>query len=306
MTCLTPIQEAMILQTVMKAVQVGFAVITETKMCDLFELNVRMHDMQLEMRHLGERVQNNEDKIKYNSAKLDAQQMSLALRAMDEAEKQLKLVGLGDTFSKLTDRTAQRVAVTNWIHTYLDISLSQFGGVGIQPIVPKNSPSFVILNFLSTNDARHFESIVFKKRNNKEIPDEVKTQRWTVNSLELGGDEETYQYIQQAIVNSYNEHCEEAGMDKYQLQQHHIGMIRITPTKRFIKGKPHILMDFLDPCDRITSMLWYSGIDPFKDYDFSFDIPNPRTRRKALENPAYAEYTIGVKGLWNAKARSKW
>ena len=98
----------------------------------------------------------------------------------------------------------------------------------------------------------------------------------------------------------------DAGKDKYHLQQHHIGMIKINPTKRFFKGKPHILMDFLDPCDRITSMFWYPGIDPFKDHDFSLDIPNPRTRKKAEEIPAYADYTIGAKGLWNIKARSRW
>ena len=237
---------------------------------------------------------------------MDAQQRILALNAMDEADKQLKLVGLGDVFSRLTDRSAQRLAVIAWVHEHLDVSLQQFCGVGITHIVPKSSPSFVILNFLSTNDARHFESIVFKKRSNKDIPDEVKTQRWTVNSLELGGDEDTFNYIQNCIVNSYNEHCDEAGKDRFKLQQHHIGMIKISTTKRFFKGKPYILMDFLDPCDRISSLLWYSGLDPFKDHDFSLDIPNPRTRGKAREIPAYAEFTLATKGLWNVKARSKW
>ena len=164
MTDMTPIQEAILMQSVMKAVQVGFTVISETKMRDLFELNVRLNDMELEMRTMGERLQNNEDRVKYNSAKLDAQQMTLALKAMDEAEKQLKLIGLGDVFSKHIDRSAQRQAVIHWIHNNLEISLQQFGGVGITTIVPKNSPSFVILNFLSASDARLFESLVFKKR----------------------------------------------------------------------------------------------------------------------------------------------
>ena len=39
---------------------------------------------------------------------------------------------------------------------------------------------------------------------------------------------------------------------------------------------------------------------------FSLEIPSPRTRKKAEEVPAYADYTIGAKGLWNVRARSRW
>ena len=65
-------------------------------------------------------------------------------------------------------------------------------------------------------------------------------------------------------------------------------------------------MDFIDPCDRISCLLWYQGIDPFKDHDFSLPIPNPRTREKASTNPAYAEHTLAEKGLWLAKPRPRW
>ena len=97
--------------------------------------------------------------------------------AMDNTDKQLKMIGLGDIFEKLTDRSAQRLTVIKWIHDKIDESVQQYGGVGVTPVVPRGSPGFVILTFLSTNDVRHFEGIVSKKRRNKEIPDAVKTQR---------------------------------------------------------------------------------------------------------------------------------
>ena len=175
--------------------------------------------------------------------------------------------------------------------------------IGIVPVVPRGSPSVVILNFLSTNDARHFEGLIAGKRKNKEFPEEIKTQRWSVNSTALS-DGGIHLYIQNEVVNAYNTHCEEAGKEEFKLQQCHIGMIKISTSKWLYQGKAHILMDFIDQCDQISCLLWYQGIDPFKDHDFSQPIPNPKTREKASTIPAYAEFTLAEKGLWLAKPRS--
>ena len=46
---LTNIQQAILQSNIIKAVQVGFAVIAETKIHDLFELNVRFGAMEHEI-----------------------------------------------------------------------------------------------------------------------------------------------------------------------------------------------------------------------------------------------------------------
>ena len=78
-------------------------------------------------------------------------------------------------------------------------------------------------------------------------------------------------------------------------------MIRIGTSQKFIKGKVHVLFDFIDPCDRVSSLLWYQGHDPFEHHDFSLGIPNPKTRAKATSNPEYAKYTFKKGGLWTVK-----
>ena len=143
----------------MKAVQVGFTVIAETKMYDLYELNIKFGAMEWELRNIRELAHNNKELIKYNSGRLDAQQKVLAMVAMDDTDKQLKMIGLGDIFEKETDRSAQQLAVINWIHDNIDESVQQYGGVCVTPIAPWDSPGFVILYFLSTSDVRHFEEM---------------------------------------------------------------------------------------------------------------------------------------------------
>ena len=80
-------------------------------------------------------------------------------------------------------------------------------------------------------------------------------------------------------------------------------MIRIGTSQKFVKGKVHVIFYFLDPCDRVSSLLWYQGTDPFRNHDFSQAIPNPKTRAKITSNSEYAKYTLKDKGLWTAKAR---
>ena len=183
--------------------------------------------------------------------------------------------------------------------------MQQYGGIRITPIVTRASPGFVILFFLSTSDARHFEGTVSRKKKNIEIPDLICTQRWAVSSSALAGDEESIFYIQNEVVNYYNDHMERMGLEQFQLQQHHIRMIRINTSQKFVKGKPQVLFDFLDPCDRLSCLLWYQGTDPFRDHDFSLAIPNQKTRAKIASNAEYAKYTLEDKGLWTVKPRTR-
>ena len=46
----------------------------------------------------------------YNSSRLDAQLKVLAIREMDDADTNLKMVGLGDTFEKLMD-----IIILDWL-----------------------------------------------------------------------------------------------------------------------------------------------------------------------------------------------
>ena len=73
--------------------------------------------------------------------------------------------------------------------------------------------------------------------------------------------------------------------------------LRIGTSQKFIKGKVHVLFDFIDPCDRVASLLWYQDHDPFEHHDFSQEIPNPRTREKASTNNEYAKLTLKEHGL---------
>ena len=134
------------------------------------------------------------------------------------------------------------------------------------------------------------------------ISDKEFTTRCTINSSSLvAGDEDTLQYIQGEIANAYNDHMEEANLD-YKLQLHHVSQIIIGTSQRSINGKVHVLIDFLDPCDQVTSLLWYQDQDPFASHDISQDIPNPRTRYKAKTNAEYAKLTLKEHGLWTVKA----
>ena len=70
----------------------------------------------------------------------------------------------------------------------------------------------------------------------------------------------------------------------YLLKEHHRLLIRIGTNQHFIKGKLHILMDFVDPCDRVSTLLWYEDREPFYRHDFKQSIPNPATQTKAFSD----------------------
>ena len=224
---------------------------------------------------------------------------------MEAAETKLKLFGIGEIFGKSKDTSVQRKAIIDWIHKHLKESVNEFGSLGITPIVPRTGPGFVILDFLNAGDAKHFEGTVVRKRNNKDIPGTIHTQRWFICSSQLTGDNESIFYIQNTIVNNYNHHMDVVGLE-YRLQELHIRMIRIGSSQKFLKGKAYIVFDFLDPCDNITSLLWYQGTDSFRDHDVKLVIPNPKTRAKIASNDEYAKFTLKDKGLWTTKARARY
>ena len=96
------------------------------------------------------------------------------------------------------------------------------------------------------------------------------------------------------------------GIEEFKLQQHHIGMIRINTSQRFVKGKPQILFDFLDLCDQLSCLLWYHGTDPFRNHDFNLAIPNRRTRAKIASNilwkrKGYGQLNLGQEGMIGKK-----
>ena len=208
-TTLSTIQQAILQSNIIKAVQTAFASIAEVCKNNLFELNVRLGAMEHEMHRIGDYVFSNKEVIRYNYQRIDAQQKALAITAMETAECKLKLFRISDTFDKIRDMTEQRVAIIGWIHHNPKESVQRYGSMAITPILPRQGQGFVVLTFPSTNDTRHFEGTVSRKRNNKVIPDKEQTQRWSISSSSLlAGDDESIYYIQNTIVNTYNQHME--------------------------------------------------------------------------------------------------
>lgn len=72
-TALTQVQQAILQSNIIKSVQSGFAIIAEIQINDLFELNVKMGVMELEMQRLGDLAFANQTMIKNNSCRIDAQ-----------------------------------------------------------------------------------------------------------------------------------------------------------------------------------------------------------------------------------------
>ena len=242
--------------------------------------------------------------IEHNSTRIDAQQKHLTTSELDSAERILKLNGIGEVFKCYDkDMSKQKKAVSDWIYDNLHKSLHRYGCITITPILPKFGNPYVMLTFRGVSNARHFEHTVATLRKNKEIGDKVYTTRWSVNSRALvAGDFHTINYIQQDIAKNYNVWMNRYVLD-YKLVDHHIGMIQVNTSQCFVKGKQHILIDFIDPCDGVTVMLWYMGQDPFFGHDYNKDISNPKTWEKADKEKDYSRMTLKDQGLWKRKPR---
>ena len=59
-------------------------------------------------------------------------------------------------------------------------------------------------------------------------------------------------------------------------------------------------MDFVDTCDRVSTLLWYEERDPFDRHDFKQAIPNLATQTKSSSDLEYVKMTIKEQGLWTA------
>ena len=67
--------------------------------------------------------------------------------------------------------------------------------------------------------------------------------------------------------------------------------LELAHLQRF-NGNVHVLMEFLDQCDWVTSLLWYQGQDPFAHHDFFQNNSKPRTCNKAKTSAKYAKLTL--------------
>ena len=61
----------------------------------------------------------------------------------------------------------------------------------------------------------------------------------------------------------------------YKLQEFHGHLLRIEQKTQYIKGKTNIIIEFTDPCDRVSKLAFYENHDPFALHDFEKEIPNP-------------------------------
>ena len=125
----------------------------------------------------------------------------------------------------------------------------------------------------------------------------VYSNRWTINSSELiAGHDDAIKYYQDSIINSYNHHMVHNNLN-FKLQEFHGPLLRIEPKTHYIKGKANIIIEFTDPCDRVSKLAFYESHDPFALHDFEKEIPNPKTREHAASNISYQKCTLKDHGL---------
>ena len=84
----------------------------------------------------------------------------------------------------------------------------------------------------------------------------------------------------------------------YKLESFHGNMLRIEPKTRHVHSQAHILIEFTDPCDRVSKLIFYENHDPFAFHDFTKEIPNPKTRDYAETNLSYKKCTLKEYGLY--------
>ena len=93
---------------------------------------------------------------------------------------------------------------------------------------------------------------------------------------------------------------ERAGLT-YKLESHHGPMLRLEVKTKYVRGQAHILVEFIDPCDRVTKLTFYEESNPFHKHDFKETIPNPKTREYTRNNTAYKDCTLAEYGLYKEK-----
>ena len=127
--------------------------------------------------------------------------------------------------------------------------------------------------------------------------EKVYTNRWTISSNDLvAGSMDAFKHYQDCIIGYYNEHMNANNLP-YKLESFHGNMLRIEPKTRHLKGKVHIVIEFVDPCDKVSKLTFYENNDPFAGHDFSNKIPNPKTREHASSNTNYKKCTLKEYGL---------
>ena len=62
---------------------------------------------------------------------------------------------------------------------------------------------------------------------------------------------------------SHKRDREHSGNLDFKLHEYHGPMLRIEPKTHYIKGKVNIIIEFTDPCDRVSKLAFYENQDPF-------------------------------------------
>ena len=180
---------------------------------------------------------------------------------------------------------------------------NQLRVLSVTPVIPLKSQAYVLLTFLTSNDARSFKSKLSHLKKEDKTLDKVYTNRWTISSSELiAGDADAIKLYQDSIISYYNEHMEINKLP-YKLERFHGNMLRIEPKTRYVRSQVHILIEFTDLCDKVSKLIFYENNDPFACHDFSNEIPNPKAREYAANNTSYKKCTLKEYGLYRQVKR---
>ena len=97
--------------------------------------------------------------------------------------------------------------MTSWIMKYMHRDANQLRVLSVTPITPPKSQAYVLLTFLTSNDARSFESKMSNLKKEDNTHAKVYVNRWTISSSELiAGDADVIKFYQYCIISYYNEH----------------------------------------------------------------------------------------------------
>ena len=106
-------------------------------------------------------------------------QKSIVVSKMGEAERKLKLTGVSLGTGTKED---QKRTVTSWIMKYMHRDANQLRVLSVTPITPPKSQAYVLLTFLTSNDARSFESKMSNLKKEDNTHAKVYINRWTISS----------------------------------------------------------------------------------------------------------------------------
>ena len=294
------------------AVQHGFRIEARIDELDSFGRDLAIHSLSKRIEKLEVEVKVTTNTQHHIRKDLNAVRRDIATDKIEKAERVLKLLGV-EHITDLRTYDEVRFKVAEYIKCHLGPTMHSFKTISIIPVIPQGTRTkpYAILKFLDVNDARHFEGAFSRYKRDSTThrtrdDSKIFTVRWAISGSELTGSSDELADIQGIIADDYNERMTAAGKGKFRLKDYHTTMIRITPARRFSKGKTQFVLEFIDPCDQVGQLHYYSDSSPFMNHDFSQDFPNPNTRKLAgefshLYNDTYKNHTVENAGLWKRK-----